>query len=664
MSATALVGALRVMLGLDSVAFEAGADEAQRRMKRFEKQMNRVSANLTAAGQKLSLAVTLPLIGLFAQGVQGARAQQEAIAAVDAVLASMGQGAGFTRDQLVGMADALAGKTLFEDDEILTKVTANLLTFGNVSGEVFTRAQALALDLSARLGTDLQGSAIMLGKALENPTKGVAALAEVGVSFTEQQRDQIAAMMEAGDVAGAQGIILAELERQYRGQAEALAQTDSGKITQAWKQIGEAVEKVGEILLPRLAEIAESVSKLADWFADLPPPVQDFAVAGLLAAAAVGPLLIGLGWLAGVVTKLAPLLLLVASPVGLLVIGVGLLTYVVWKNWDAIKEWAGSIAEAGVELGQKLLDKVTNAAKALKGWAQDTARDMMQKLKVGIEDGVHIIQQTFTELWNKIATMIKEWPAKFVELGADLVEGLKQGIIAQWDALVSWFDAKMQGLIDSAKGIFGIQSPSRVFAEIGRFLMAGLGLGITAGTAGAVGSMTDATGAVVGAVADMGADTESVFKEMGGWLADLAKGATTLAESLSGVLSDWSSQLMTSGTQGLQASVTASLGPVVGGLLGGLMGFADGGSFQVGGVGGIDSQVVAFRASPNERVTITTPEQEFAGMGSGGGGAMDVRVFVDQDGNWQAKVAGIAGQVAAGAMTGAAATAHQAQRRR
>lgn len=46
-----------------------------------------------------------------------------------------------------------------------------------------------------------------------------------------------------------------------------------------------------------------------------------------------------------------------------------------------------------------------------------------------------------------------------------------------------------------------------------------------------------------------------------------------------------------------------------GGFLGGLMGFEHGGSFKVGGQGGTDSQLVAFRASPNETVTVTRPEQ-------------------------------------------------------
>lgn len=49
--------------------------------------------------------------------------------------------------------------------------------------------------------------------------------------------------------------------------------------------------------------------------------------------------------------------------------------------------------------------------------------------------------------------------------------------------------------------------------------------------------------------------------------------------------------------------------------IGKLFGFKDGGSFQVGGSGGIDSQLVAFKASPNERVTVTKPGQDMGGGG-------------------------------------------------
>lgn len=45
--------------------------------------------------------------------------------------------------------------------------------------------------------------------------------------------------------------------------------------------------------------------------------------------------------------------------------------------------------------------------------------------------------------------------------------------------------------------------------------------------------------------------------------------------------------------------------------------FANGGSFNVGGAGGIDSQIIAFRASPNESVHITKPGQMIGGSTGG-----------------------------------------------
>jgi hypothetical protein len=62
----------------------------------------------------------------------------------------------------------------------------------------------------------------------------------------------------------------------------------------------------------------------------------------------------------------------------------------------------------------------------------------------------------------------------------------------------------------------------------------------------------------------------------------------------------------------------------IGGLLGGLsglFGFAQGGSFTVGGAGGVDSQVAAFRATPGERVTVSRP-----GQGMGGGSTINMSI--------------------------------------
>jgi hypothetical protein len=57
---------------------------------------------------------------------------------------------------------------------------------------------------------------------------------------------------------------------------------------------------------------------------------------------------------------------------------------------------------------------------------------------------------------------------------------------------------------------------------------------------------------------------------------------------------------------------------------GGLMGFASGGSFTVGGSGGTDSSLVAFRATPGEHVTVSPP-----GAANGGGRAASLNLSVN-----------------------------------
>jgi lambda family phage tail tape measure protein len=80
------------------------------------------------------------------------------------------------------------------------------------------------------------------------------------------------------------------------------------------------------------------------------------------------------------------------------------------------------------------------------------------------------------------------------------------------------------------------------------------------------------------------------------------------------------------GAGGILGSILGSFG--TGGSTGGagilstaasFLGFADGGSFMVGGGGGTDSQLVAFRASPNERVTVEKPNQQAQSDSRNGG---------------------------------------------
>lgn len=303
MASNAIVGALRVTLGLDSAAFENGLTDSQKKLQDAGNRLNAIGGRLATVGVGMTAAITAPLAALGMQLLQGGQDAAAAAAQVNSALASMGDASGKTADELAATAESLRNLTGVDDDEILKSVTANLLTFGNVAGATFDRAQRAILDLSTRLGTDLQSATLMVGKALNDPIKGLTALRRTGIQFTEEQEAQIKAMQGVGDMAGAQAIMLAELERQFGGAAEAAAKADMfTPLKTAMMDLEGAFEPiVRNVAVP----LVEALAGIARSFANLPAPAQQFIAVAAGIAAAVGPILIAVGGVVAAMGSLA-----------------------------------------------------------------------------------------------------------------------------------------------------------------------------------------------------------------------------------------------------------------------------------------------------------------------------------------------------------------------
>lgn len=138
--------------------------------------------------------------------------------------------------------------------------------------------------------------------------------------------------------------------------------------------------------------------------------------------------------------------------------------------------------------------------------------------------------------------------------------------------------------------------------EVGTNIMQGLNDG-----------MTSMAGSTAGGAKSIVDDIVGAFSNIGSSIGEAIKGTKKWSDVLKDVLGQLArlalSKLNFGGSGG-------GFGGIISGIFGSLFGFANGGSFQVGGAGGIDSQVVAFRASPNERVTVTKPGQEGGGRGA------------------------------------------------
>lgn len=194
--------------------------------------------------------------------IDAATESAQATARLEQIFASMGDTTGDAAKQAENYAGALS-KKIGVDDEAIMAAQAQLATFGAVSDEtartagIFDRATGAAADLAAAGFGSLDSNAVALGKALQNPTKGITALARSGVTFTQSQKDQIAAMEKSGDLLGAQKIVLKAVEGQVKGTAAATA-TSQQKAAVAF---GETQEVLGQKLLPVVKLVADMFSR-------------------------------------------------------------------------------------------------------------------------------------------------------------------------------------------------------------------------------------------------------------------------------------------------------------------------------------------------------------------------------------------------------------------
>lgn len=207
------------------------------------------------------------LAGFLGDTIKSANASENAMAQLNTVLKSTGGAAGIATNDLTNQAAALQKLTTFSDEAIMSAQSL-LLTFTGVKGGVFKEAIPVILDMSQALGQDLKSSTIQLGKALNDPIQGINALRRVGVSFTQQQRDQIEQMVNTNRTVEAQRLILKELRTEFGGSAEAAGKTFAGSMERLKNQIDDVKEAIGgamvQALTPFMQKAADFVAKI-DW---------------------------------------------------------------------------------------------------------------------------------------------------------------------------------------------------------------------------------------------------------------------------------------------------------------------------------------------------------------------------------------------------------------
>lgn len=204
------------------------------------------------------------LIGLGRDAVAAYDQAAKSEAQLRAGIESTEGAAGRSVQQLTEQAAALQKITLFSDDQT-QEAQGVLLTFTKVREEIFDRSIPAIQDYATRMKVDLSSAAVQVGKALNDPLKGLTSLSRAGVQFTAQQKEQIKTMVAAGDIVGAQTVILKELETQFKGSAEAAAKAGTGPLQVFYNRIDDIKEGIGKLISNGLGGLAPILDKVATY---------------------------------------------------------------------------------------------------------------------------------------------------------------------------------------------------------------------------------------------------------------------------------------------------------------------------------------------------------------------------------------------------------------
>jgi len=366
------------------------------------------------------------------------------------------------------------------DDEVIKGGQAILATFHAVGGQVgqssgaFDRATKAALDLSKTGFGDVDSAAKALGKALQDPEKGLTALRRSGVNFTEAQKEQIKAMNDAGDSAGAMNLILGEVEKQVGGVAEKTA-TSGDKMKTAFNEtkesIGKALLPVLQQLAPILQSVAQYVQENANWLVPLAA-----AIIGVVAAIKI--------WIA-VQTVIDALL--AANPIGLVVIAIAAIIAAIIllaQYWDQVWSWIANapwylkvvaailffaspiawlitaiafLASHWEAVWQAISDAVTAAG----DWIEQAFKDVVDFLsKVPTQ-----IANAFSQLWSILTSpfvtaynFIAQIPSMIGSVFRGLVSIIESAVSGVVNAITSPFQTAwniVQGIWNSISSVVG-----------------------------------------------------------------------------------------------------------------------------------------------------------------------------------------------------------------
>ena len=465
------ISGVHVKLTGDSSNLNSALDDAQGELKDTQKDAEDTSKSLRGMGKAFlgAAAAAAGIVGvgsLFRSVASEGQKFETSMLKINAIIKATGGAAGKTGEELRESARALALNTL-ESTEGVLAAQQRLLTFRNITGDVFDRTIAASADLAAAMGQDLSGASVMLGRALEDPVRGVTALTRTGTVFTDQQKEMIKTLVESGDLQKAQTFILKELEDQYGGTAVAAAQGYAGALDTLGQRQQEFLLAINDTLGVTDA-LAAAVNGIANVFKLLTENIK--RVISYIAATAIAAMFAFRGAIVAGALSITRLMIpaltglrvaLIRTGIGALIVGLGELifqiTRVVGFFQDLIKA-TGGIGAAMSLLGDVMVEEFERAIVSLKIFGLEVkkfglevelkmAQAFADKMPEAVKAGARVMLRTFAglraaagELFNAVFDAISlqnfEAPDLLGAFAGGFAEQI-EGMFAEGDPVIS-----------------------------------------------------------------------------------------------------------------------------------------------------------------------------------------------------------------------------------
>jgi len=409
-----------------------GIDRAIKKFGQLETKGQKAAFAVRKAALPAGLAL-LALGAFAAKGVAGVMEDDKALTNLESTIKSTGGAAKITGKEFFAYANELQALTGVGADEI-TQGAALLATFTKIRNEVgkgndvFNRTTVAALDLSKKGFGSIESANKMLGKALQDPIKGITALGRAGVTFTDAQKQQIKVMTESGNVLGAQKMILKEVEMQVGGTAKAFGETMAGKVERSKRAFEEMQKGLAQALMPALESLVGIVTALSVFLQGNEKVVKIaiIAFAGLAAAILV----------VNAAMKVVATIGLLTNPVGLIIAAVALLTVgvillyqrsetfrdVVKTSWEVVQVAVTKVVEYFKGPVMAAWDIISGAIQTISALVKGDFSGAWQGLKKTMGGVFEWIKTTILALPLMLAGAAKD-------IGIAIFNGIKNGLL-------------------------------------------------------------------------------------------------------------------------------------------------------------------------------------------------------------------------------------------